>query len=71
MRLSKLGTQTEAIVSPLASLPVDYRSANFDGDEIGLIDSSDKDFSCGGDFTFANSMLMNQPQVEPEARRSL
>ena len=33
---------------------VDDTSADSDGDEIGLFDSPDEDFSCGGDFAFAN-----------------
>ena len=46
---------TDAIVSPPVSLvPNDKKSADSDGNKIGLFDSPNKDFSCGGDFTFAN-----------------
>ena len=56
MKLSKVaGNSTDVIVLPLVSLVhVDDRSADSDGDEIGLFDFLDEDFSCGGDFSFAN-----------------
>ena len=58
MKLSKAGgNSTGAIVLPPVSVvPLDDRSADSDGDEIGLFDSPDEDFSCGGDFVFSNDV---------------
>ena len=51
MKLSKAGgNSTGAIVSPPVSVvPLGDRSADSDGDEIGLFDSPGEDFSCGRD----------------------
>jgi len=40
------------VLPPVSVVPVDERSADSDSNEIGLFDSPDGNFSCGGDFAF-------------------
>ena len=71
-RLSKLGTPIEVIVlSPVSSGPVGDRTADSDGDEIILFGSPDDDFSCGGDFEFANYVdeASNGPRTKKKPKQ--